>query len=166
MIPLGKPSTPVRISLLEERLQAYDELSKQMLSKLEQAVEKISESNQNISQILIRHEERIERSTEANDTILAMLNRNEHDFKDEIEKRDRKFSEEINKHEEKIKLIDSTIEDLKKNRWILLGIALASTFFINQLRIMDKIMDTPSNPEIQPSPLIRYHEGPQSTLQV
>lgn len=166
MIPLGKPSTPVRISLLEERLQAYDELSKQMLSKLEQAVEKISESNQNISQILIRHEERIDRSTEANDNILAMLNRNEHDFKDEIEKQDKKFSEEITKHEEKIKLINTTIEELKKNRWILLGIALASTFFINQLRIMDKIIDSPPPPsQVQPSPLLEY-EGPPSTLQI
>lgn len=165
MIPLGKPSTPVRISLLEERLQAYDELSKQMLSKLEQAVEKISESNQNISQILIRHEERIERSSEANDNILAMLNQNEHDFKDEIEKQGKKFNEEITKHEEKIKLINTTIEDLKKNRWILLGIALASTFFINQLRIMDKIIDTRPAPPIQPSPMLEY-EGPPSTLQV
>lgn len=155
----------MRISLLEERLQAYDDLSKQMLSKLEQAVEKISESNQNISQILIRHEERIERSTEANDNILAMLSQNEHDFKDEIEKQGKKFDEEINRHEEKIKSINTTIEDLKKNRWILLGIALASTFFINQLRIMDKIIDTQPAPQIQPSPLLEY-EGPPSTLQV
>ena len=165
MIPLGKTPTPVRISLLEERLQAYDELSKQMLSKLEQAVEKISESNQNISQILIRHEERIERSSEANDTILAMLNRNEHDFKDEIEKQGRKFNEEINKHEEKIKIISTSIEELKKNRWILLGIALATTFFLNQLRVVDKIIDNNPPRIIQPFPMLEY-EGPPSTLQV
>lgn len=164
MIPLGKTSTPIRISLLEEKLQAYDELSKQMLSKLEQAVEKISESNQSISQILIRHEERIDRSNEANDAILAMLNRNEHDFKDEIEKQDKKFSDKIKSHEEKIKTINTSVEELKKNRWILLGIALASTFFINQLRIIDKIIDTPPQ-QIQPIPLLKY-EGPPDTLQV
>lgn len=156
MIPLGKPSTPVRISLLEERIQAYDELSKKMLSKLEQAVEKISESNQNISQILIRHEERIDRSAEANDTILAMLNQNEHELKEEIEKQDKKFSDEIDKHEKKIEGMSSAIDDLKKNRWIVVGIVIASSFFLNQFKVLDKIF----TPQPTPAPFV-YHAWPK-----
>lgn len=162
MIPLGKPSTPIRISLLEEKFQAYDELSKKMLSKLEQAVEKISESNQNISQILIRHEERIDRSVEANDAILTMLSRSESDLKGEMEKQDKKFKEDLDKHEKKINDMNTTLEDLKKNRWIWFGVILASSFFINQLKLAERILPAPAP---QSAPLIRY-AWPSSTTQI
>lgn len=158
MISLGKTSTPVRISLLEERLQAYDELSKQMLSKLEQAVEKISESNQNISQILIRHEERIDRSTEANDAIIEMLNRNEGEFHMEMEKQDKKFEDEISKRDKRIEDLFTSLEDLKKNRWVLVGIVLASSFFLGQLKVFDRVF--PSSP-----PPALYHAWPSPSLQ-
>lgn len=134
-----------------------------MLSKLEQAVEKISESNQNISQILIRHEERIDRSAEANDSILALLDKNEQDLKGEIERQDKKFTDEIGKHETKIKSMSDTIEELKKNRWIIVGAVIASSFFLNQLKVFDRLFSPPQT--TTPTPLIRY-AGPSNTLSV
>lgn len=111
----------VRVSVLEEKLQAYEEISKQMLSKLEQAVEKISESNTNISQILIRHEERIDRASEAENALLKLI--------DKVDKKaDTNFSE---------------IQSLKKNRWLLSGIVIGITFILSQFRVFDYILPQP-----------------------
>lgn len=125
-----------RVSLLEERLASYDEISKQMLSKLEQAVEKISESNSNISQILIRHEERIDRASEASTAILELIGKTEKELKEKIGTAQK--SSEDNKSE---------IDRLKNKSWLWAGIVMASSFFISQFRIVDMIIqqDPPSN---------------------
>lgn len=47
------------IDVLNTKFQYYENLSKEMLEKLENAVEKISESNSNIAAILVKHDERI-----------------------------------------------------------------------------------------------------------
>jgi chromosome segregation ATPase len=124
----------VRVSVLEEKLQAYEEISKQMLSKLEQAVEKISESNTNISQILIRHEERIDRASEAESTILKL-----------IEKTESELNQKIGDNSQEI-------EGLKKNRWLLAGIVIGITFILSQFRVFDYILPQP--------PPDHYHETP------
>jgi hypothetical protein len=111
----------VRVSVLEERLQTFDEISRQMLNKLEQAVDKISESNRNISQILIRHEERIDRSAEANGTMLQLIHKTENELKAEM----------INQQKQ--------VEDLKRTRWIWAGIVIASSFFLGQSGTLSKI---------------------------
>ncbi len=117
-----QPSYDVRVSVLEDRLQNFDEISRQMLNKLEQAVDKISESNRNISQILIRHEERIDRSAEANGTVLQLIHKTEGELKQEISNQQKQ------------------IEDLKKTRWIWAGIVIASSFFLGQSNMVSKVL--------------------------
>ena len=51
-----------KVAVLESKLDIYEDLSREMLSKLEAAVEKISEGNNRIAQILTKHDERIEQS--------------------------------------------------------------------------------------------------------
>jgi lipopolysaccharide biosynthesis regulator YciM len=115
----------VRVSVLEEKLQVYEDISKKMLSKLEQAVEKISESNANISQILIRHEERIDRASEAENTLLRLIEKTEEDLSDRIDTN------------------TSEIDGLKKNRWLLAGIVIGITFILSQFRVFDYILPQP-----------------------
>ena len=126
----GNPDIPfkTRVSLLEERLSSYDEISKQMLSKLEQAVEKISESTRNTSQILIRHEERIDRASEANAALIQLISRTETELKGDI-----------SKTLEEIKSQSKDIDDLKKSKWVWLGIIAASSLFLGQLKMGDYI---------------------------
>ena len=50
-----------KVAVLESKLDMYEDLSREMLAKLESAVEKISEGNNRIAQILTKHDERIER---------------------------------------------------------------------------------------------------------
>lgn len=132
----NQPPYDVRVSVLEERLQTFDEISRQMLNKLEQAVDKISESNRNISQILIRHEERIDRSAEANGTMLQLIHKTESELKTEISNHERSIIERFQDNE-------NQLDDLKKTRWIWAGVVIASSFFLSQSRLLDKIFHTP-----------------------
>lgn len=135
MLPfnLGVNNPATRLTLLETRLASFDELSRRMLDKLEQAVDNISESNQNISLILTRHEERIDRSAEANSSTLRLIERTELELK------------------EKIGNIENSLEELKKTRWIFAGVILAATLLLPHLDLAEKIFQPEEN-----SPAIEY----------
>ena len=62
-----------KLAVLESKLSIYEDLSKEMLDKLERAVDKISEGNTQIAQVLARHEERLEQSDRADELIIKML---------------------------------------------------------------------------------------------
>lgn len=125
-----------RVSLLEERIASYDEISKQMLSRLEQAVDKISESTREISQILIRHEERIDRASEANAAVVQLINKTENELKSDIKQKSKDIEERVDKNTE-------DIEDLRKSKWIWVGVMAASSFFLGQLEVFDTLQLLP-----------------------
>ena len=62
-----------KLAVLESKLNIYEELSREMLSKLEAAVEKISEGNNRIAMILTKHDERIEQSIKTDELIIKMI---------------------------------------------------------------------------------------------
>lgn len=106
------------ISVLEAKFQIYEDLSKEMLDKLERAVDRISEGNQQVALILERHENRLEQVDKADAAILELI-------------------KAINS---KLEKLEKKVEDLSKFRWITMGIATAagivigaSTFFGNIL---------------------------------
>lgn len=127
MSVFGSQEVPfkTRVSLLEERLSAYDEVSKQMLTKLEQAVEKISESNNNISKVLIRHDERIEKAAEDSSDSLRNIEKTKTELKNEIKTLSDNFS--------------------RTNRfiWMGLGMAALSSVLLSQIEIADFFFSPP-----------------------
>ena len=62
-----------KVAQLEAKLDIYEELSREMLAKLENAVDKISEGNARIATILAKHDERIEQSIKSDDLIIKMI---------------------------------------------------------------------------------------------
>ena len=62
-----------KVAQLETKLDIYEELSREMLAKLETAVDKISEGNTRIAQILAKHDERIEQSIKSDELIIKMI---------------------------------------------------------------------------------------------
>jgi len=111
-----------KLAVLESKLSIYEELSREMLSKLESAVQKISEGNNRIANILAKHDERIEQSIKTDELLVKMI--------DEIKEENEKEHQEIGKKFEKI---EQKIEDLVKFRWQVGGvaavIAIAITIF-------------------------------------
>jgi hypothetical protein len=62
-----------KLDVLESKLNIYESLSREMLDKLENAVDKISDANQHIANILTKHDERIEQSIKTDDLIVKMI---------------------------------------------------------------------------------------------
>jgi len=62
-----------RLAVLESKLDIYEDLSQQMLDKLEKAVGTISENSNRVAIILERHENRLDESERADKLIISML---------------------------------------------------------------------------------------------
>jgi hypothetical protein len=72
-----------KLAVLESKLSIYEDLSKEMLDKLERAVASISESSNRVAIILERHEARLDESDKNDRLIVNMLD----DVKENITKR-------------------------------------------------------------------------------
>lgn len=101
-------SQKTEFSVLEAKFSIYEELSKEMLDKLERAVDKISESNQNVALILERHESRFEQSDRADKAIMSLIER--------VEK--------------KLDALEARVDGIAKFRWMTVGIATAAAVVI------------------------------------
>ncbi len=62
-----------KLAVLESKLGIYEDLSKEMLDKLERAVGTISENSNRVAVILERHENRLDESERADQLIINML---------------------------------------------------------------------------------------------
>jgi hypothetical protein len=105
-MPFGIGKT--EISVLEAKFSIYEDLSKEMLDKLERAVDKISESNQNVALILERHESRFEQSDRADKAIMSLIER--------VEK--------------KLDDLETRVDAITKFRWVVVGVASAAAMVI------------------------------------
>ena len=108
-----------KVTALETKLDIYEELSREMLAKLESAVDKISEGNARIAQILAKHDERIEQSIKSDDLIIKMI--------DEMKTANEKNTQIIHGR------IDKIQEDIKafsKFRWQVGGVLIVGALVI------------------------------------
>ena len=120
------------VKVLESKLTIYEDLSREMLAKLESAVDKISEGNARIANILAKHDERIDQSIRSDELIIKMI-------EDHRQYDDDKFKE-----------IEAKIDSLSKFRGqvgaiaafavILVGVVtpVALTTFTNSVSMVEK----------------------------
>ena len=108
-----------KLAVLESKLGIYEDLSREMLSKLEAAVDKISEGNSRIATILAKHDERIEQSIKTDELIVRMI-----DNLKEENKQDHKAVVS------RIENLEKVVEDLKKFRWQFAAIISAGLIII------------------------------------
>ena len=108
-----------KVAVLESKLNIYEELSREMLTKLEAAVEKISEGNNRIAQILTKHDERIEQSMKTDTLIIKMID----ELKIESEKDHKIIHDRIDKVQEELK-------GLSKFRWQVGGVLVVAALII------------------------------------
>jgi hypothetical protein len=96
----------VKLDVLESKLNIYESLSREMLDKLENAVDKISESNQRIANILTKHDERIDQSIKTDELLVKM-----------IEDVKTKNSEEHKAVIKRLETVENNIIELSKFKW-------------------------------------------------
>jgi hypothetical protein len=71
-----------KLAVLESKLDIYEDLSKEMLDKLERAVATISENSNKVAVILERHENRLDEGEKSNQLIIKMIE----DLKQKVDK--------------------------------------------------------------------------------
>ena len=108
-----------KVAVLESKLDMYEDLSREMLSKLESAVEKISEGNNRIAQILTKHDERIEQTMKTDSLIIKMID----ELKFESEKDHKVIHDRIDK-------LQVEIKELSKFRWQVGGVLVVAALLI------------------------------------
>ena len=119
-----------KLAVLESKLNIYEELSREMLSKLEAAVEKISEGNNRIAMILRKHDERIEQSIKTDELIIKMI--------EDVKEANSKEHTAVIK---RLETVEKNVNELSKFKWqaaaitgsIVLIIGLVVPFIDNVL---------------------------------
>ncbi len=114
-----------KLAVLESKLGIYEDLSREMLSKLEAAVDKISEGNSRIATILAKHDERIEQSIKTDELLIKMI--------DDLKKENKEDHSVVVK---RIETLEKVVEDLKKFRWQFGAIVAAALIVINLIPVV------------------------------
>jgi gas vesicle protein len=129
-------SSDTKIAVLEERLSSYEI----MMRKIDEAIQIMGKTSQNISKMLAVHEEKIDNCGKTDEMISNMI----HDMKEENKEQHKKVSE-------KIQSLETKVEELAKFRWIIAGAAILLSFAVSQSHMVVDIL----TPDPQPATIER-----------
>jgi len=127
--------TRTEIAVLESKFEIYEDVSKEMLDKLDRAVNTISENSNRVAVILERHEGKLNESARTDKIIIDMIN--------ELKENNIK---EIKVSKEKIEKIELKIQELSKFRWMTVGIGTAAVLIIKSADFFGSILNLPKSP--------------------
>lgn len=99
-------STDTRLAVLEERLSSYE----LMMRRIDEAIQLMGQTSQNISKMLAVHEEKIEQCGRADDLVSKMIS----ELKDENSKQHKSVSDRIDK-------IEIEVKEISKIKWMTVG---------------------------------------------
>lgn len=120
-----------KIAVLEERLSSYE----LMMRKIDEAIQIMGKTSQNISKMLAVHEEKLEQCNKADDYITRVI--------DELRIENKDQHEMVSNRIEKVEF---KLEEFAKFRWILVGIAAVATFAISQSTIIVDLLTPDATP--------------------
>jgi hypothetical protein len=124
-----------KLDVLESKLNIYETLSREMLDKLENAVDKISESNQRIANILTKHDERIDQSIKTDDLIIRMI--------EEVKASNSKEHKIVT---DRIKSVEDNVAELSKFKWQAAALVGAAVLIMGMaVPFVDNLLGIPYN---------------------
>jgi hypothetical protein len=118
-----------KFDILETKFSMYEELSRNMMEKLEVAVDKLSDSNAMISAILSKHDEKIEQGLKNDAQVYKVIG----ELKDDNQR----------DHESvrgKILKLENKLDELIKFRWIAMGVVLIVGFLVAEGALLNNIL--------------------------
>lgn len=127
-------STDTKIAVLEERLSAYE----LMLKRIDDAIQMMGKTSQNISKMLAVHEERIEHCNRADDLIGRML--------DELRVENRDQHDVVAKRIDKIEL---EVKEIGKIKWMTVGCGILLAILTTAFSTLASGWWTPSEMQLQ-----------------
>ena len=126
-------SADTKIAVLEERLSSYEV----MMKKIDEAIQIMGKTSQNISKMLAVHEEKIEQCGKADDYIgrlieeLKLENKDQHDAVTE-----------------RIEKVENKLEEVIKFRWIIIGVFAVVSLGLSQSHLVVDLL-TPDNAQVE-----------------
>jgi len=115
-----------KLAVLESKLDIYEDLSKEMLDKLERAVSTISENSNRVSVILERHENRLDESDKSDQLIIRMIE----EMKTQEEKNHTILHDRIDKIQKKVDV----------NQRFVIGVTAVLTTLVAVLQVVPPII--------------------------
>lgn len=136
-----------RVAVLEEKFSIYEK----MMDKLENAIQTISEINQNISRMLTAHEEKIETNGKNDEIIFDKFKRieekNSQEHQKVVEKIEKleeviqnTIKKEVEDRETEIDKVNSKLSGLVKFRWLFVGGITVVMFLISHPTVVIDIL--------------------------
>jgi len=127
-----------KLAVLESKLAMYEDLSREMLDKLETAVEKISEGNNRIATILAKHDERIDQNYKTDQLIIKMIE----DLKAESKEGSATLSKRIDE-------LEKDLQEISKIKWMTVGCGVVLAILTAALASLASGWWTPSEMQMQ-----------------
>ena len=118
-------SEEVRVAVLEQKLEDL----KEIIVKIDDAIEKLSEVNSNVSKILAVHEERITKQEETDSLLLAQID---------------KFRDKANSDYDNLLF---RVQGLEKKLWVAVGVLFCLGFIVNNSNMVVDVL-TPDSPRV------------------
>lgn len=123
-----------KLQVLESKIDIYEDLSKEMLDKLERAVTTISENSNKIAVVLERHENRLDESDKSDQLIIKMIE----ELKIENRRDHQKTSDRIDKIQKKV----------DHNQKFVIGVSAVLATLVTVLQVVPpiaKLLTEPNN---------------------
>ena len=105
----------VKVALLEQKLEDLRDI----IIKIDDAIEKMSEVNSNVSRMLAVHEQRITKQEETDNLLFSKIDK----LRDKV---DRDYDALVTR-----------VQTIEKRVWMAIGVIAAITFFANNTRMIE-----------------------------
>jgi len=119
----------VKVALLEQKLEDL----KDIIVKIDDAIEKMSEVNSNVSRMLAVHEQRITKQEEIDNLLFVKIDK----LRDKV---DRDYDALV-----------SRVQTIEKRVWMAIGAIACITFIMNNTRVIEILTPEPPTPIIEQS---------------
>jgi hypothetical protein len=126
-------SADTKIAVLEERLSSYEV----MMKKIDEAIQIMGKTSQNISKMLAVHEEKIDQCHKADDFIGRLI--------EELRLENKDSHEAV---VQRIEKVENKLEEVVKFRWIIVGVFAVVSFAFSQSHVVIDLL-TPDTSQIQ-----------------
>jgi len=112
---LGNTEVKSKVAVLEQRSDYQEHL----IQKVDAAIQVMKDAVENVSKMLAVHNEKLEQHNKTETLMIEMIR----EVKENLEAEDVDLSDRID-------AVDTKIEDLKKFKWIAVGVGLAAGFIV------------------------------------
>lgn len=140
----SKSSNETKIAVLEERLTSYEV----MMKKIDEAIQIMGQTSQNISKMLAVHEEKLENSGKNDELIIDRIKTIEVKNTEEHSRVLERFEALEEKIGGRIEEVDKKVDDVTKFRWLVVGALVIVSFAFSQSSMVVDIL-TPDPEQIR-----------------